>query len=102
MVLGLYGVALVIGLWKMYKPRGVRLPEYKDDNLSMDLPDDPIIGFNWGGGAGVGVKPDPGQIARARQFLNLKEIDDYSKDYSEAVEKYNKRRRTVTHEKFLF
>ena len=88
MVLGLYGVALGIGLWKMYKPRGVRLPEFKEDNLSMELPDDPVwVGLTWGG------QPDSDAIARAREFLNLEEITDFSKDYSEAVEKYNKSRK---------
>ena len=30
MVLGLYVVALIIGLWKMYKPKGFRIPEYRE------------------------------------------------------------------------
>ena len=91
MVLGLYGVALLFGLWKMYKPRGVRLPEFKEDNLSMDLPDSQLGGdLAWRSGEGrMSSNPDPDVLARARQFLNLEEITDYSK----AVEKYNKRRK---------
>ena len=91
MVLGLYGVALLFGLWKMYKPRGVRLPEFKEDNLSMDLPDSQLGGdLAWRSGEGSrSSNPDPDVLARARQFLNLEEITDYSK----AVEKYNKRRK---------
>lgn len=80
MVLALYGVALLFGLWKMYKPRGFRLPEFKEDNLTEELPDSPIVGdMAWRAGAGwinLG-KSDP------------EEIDDYRK----AVEKYNKRRK---------
>ena len=91
MVLGLYGVALGIGLWKMYKPRGVRLPEFKEDNLSMDLPDDPVgVGLTWIGRKGsISGQPNPDELARARQFLNLEEITDYKK----AAERYNQSRK---------
>ena len=91
LLLGLYGVALGIGLWKMYKPRGVRLPEFKEDNLSVELPDDPVgVGLTWRAGVGsISGQPNPDELVRAREFLNLEEITDYS----EAVEKYNQRKK---------
>ena len=87
LLLGLYGVALIIGLWKMYKPGSVRLPEFKEDNLTEELPDDPVgVGLTWQAGVGsISGQPNPDELARVRQFLNLEEITDYS----EAVDKYN-------------
>ena len=85
-VLGLYGVALLYALWEMFKPSGVRLPEYNEDNFILDQRDTRKDGdWVWMSGLGWSYFGD-------RRGSNKDEFDGNN---SEEKKRPEKRKRMV-------